>query len=124
MIPLVPETPRYLINRGKFEQGLKNLARLRKLPVNHMYIQTEFREIEAQHLHEQETRQGHNYWIVLKDVFRDRSNLRRFFLVSLSFVIRLGFYTDHLRPSCCFCSISSQVPIPWLVEPLLDDEQS
>jgi hypothetical protein len=124
MITLVPETPRYLINRGKSEQGLKNLAVLRKLPVNHIYVQTEFREIEAQHLYEQETHKGHNYWVVVKDVFTDRSNFRRFFLVSLGFVTRLGIYADHLRPSCCSCSINSQVPIPWLVGTLLDDEQS
>lgn len=85
MVPLIPETPRYLINRGKSEQGLKNLTRLRKLPADHHYVQTEFQEIEAQFFHEQETHKGHNYWIVLKDVFMNRSNLRRFFLVSLRF---------------------------------------
>jgi hypothetical protein len=89
MIPLVPETPRYLINRGRSMQGLGNLTRLRKLPANHPYVQVEFREIEAQYLHEQETHEGHNYWIVLKDVFADRSNFRRFFLVSLSLAIRV-----------------------------------
>jgi hypothetical protein len=89
MIPFVPETPRYLINRGRSEQGLKNLARLRKLPSDHPYVQLEFREIEAQYLYEQETHKGHNYRIVLKDVFTDCSNFRRFFLVSMSFMIRL-----------------------------------
>jgi hypothetical protein len=89
MIPLVPETPRYLINRGRSKQGLETLTRLRKLPANHPYVQVEFREIEAQYLHEQETHEGHNYWIVLKDVFADRSNFRRFFLVSLSLAIRV-----------------------------------
>lgn len=85
MIPLVPETPRYLINHGKSEQGLKNLALLRQLSEDHPYVQIEFQEIEAQFLHEQEARKGHNYWIVLNDVFTDRSNFRRFFLVSQSF---------------------------------------
>lgn len=28
MVPFVPETPRFLINHGKSEQGLKNLCRL------------------------------------------------------------------------------------------------
>jgi hypothetical protein len=82
MIPLVPETPRYLINHGKSDEGLRNLTLLRRLPMDHPYVQTEFQEIEAQFLHEQEARKGHNYWIVLKDVFTDRSNFRRFFLVS------------------------------------------
>jgi hypothetical protein len=82
MIPFVPETPRYLINHNKSEKGLKNLTKLRKLPADHPYVQMEFMEIEAQFHHEQEAHQGHNYWVVLKDVFADRSNLQRFFLVS------------------------------------------
>jgi hypothetical protein len=98
MILLVPETPRYLINRGRSKQGLENLKSLRNLPADHPYVQMEFREIEAQYLHEQEIHQGHNYWIVLKDVFTDRSNFRRFFLVSLIFVMGLGIYAHHLRP--------------------------
>lgn len=83
MIPCIPETPRYLINHNKSEQGLENLTKLRKLPANHPYIQTEFKEIEAQFHHEQEAHKGHNYWVVLKDVFTDRSNFQRFFLVSM-----------------------------------------
>jgi len=82
MIPFIPETPRYLVNRGKSEQGLKNLTRLRRLPATHSYVQIEFREIEAQYHQEQEARKGHNYWTVLQDVFTDKSNSRRFFLVS------------------------------------------
>lgn len=82
MIPFVPETPRYLINHGKSDKGLRNLTLLRGLPMDHPYVQTEFQEIEAQFMHEQDARKGHNYWVVLKDVFTDRSNSRRFFLVS------------------------------------------
>lgn len=59
MIPFVPETPRYLINHGKSEQGLKNICKLRKLPEYHEYVQMEYREIEAQVKHEQECFAGH-----------------------------------------------------------------
>jgi hypothetical protein len=52
--------------------------------MDHPYVQTEFQEIEAQFLHEQDARKGHDYGVVLKDVFTDRSNFRRFFLVSRS----------------------------------------
>jgi len=84
MIPFVSETPRYLINHGKSDKGLRNLTLLRKLPTDHPYVQTEFQEVEAQFLHEQDARKGHSYSVVLKDVFTDRSNFRRFFLVSRS----------------------------------------
>ena len=81
MIPFIPETPRYLINHGKSEQGLENLTKLRKLPASDSYVQTEFQEIEAQYHAEQEVHAGHNYWTVLKDIFTDKSNAQRFFLV-------------------------------------------
>lgn len=54
MVPFVPETPRYLINHGKSEKGLGNLTTLRGLPAEHVYIQTEYQEIEAQVRSEQE----------------------------------------------------------------------
>lgn len=54
MVPFVPDSPRWLINHGKSEQGLRNLTRLRKLPAEHVYVQTEYQEIEAQVRSEQE----------------------------------------------------------------------
>ncbi|KAL4967108.1 uncharacterized protein BDV14DRAFT_207608 [Aspergillus stella-maris] len=97
MIPWIPETPRYLINHGKTEQGLKNLCRLRKLPVDHPYIQQEFREIQAQVQFEQETAQGHNYWVVVKDIFGNKSNLQRFILAVLLFLFHKLTGTDSLN---------------------------
>ena len=97
MIPLVPETPRYLINHGKSDKGLRNLALLRSLPMDHPYVQTEFQEIEAQFLHEQDARKGHSYSVVLKDVFTERSNFRRFFLVSRSSTLFGKPYTHSPR---------------------------
>ncbi|KAL4752230.1 hypothetical protein BDW72DRAFT_202460 [Aspergillus terricola var. indicus] len=97
MIPFVPETPRYLINHGKAEQGLKNLCRLRKLSPDHPYIQLEFREIQAQVQFEQETFQGHSYWVVVKDIFGNRSNLQRFVLALLLFIFHKLTGTDSLN---------------------------
>ncbi|CAG8153566.1 unnamed protein product [Penicillium olsonii] len=97
MIPFVPETPRYLINHGKTEEGLKNICKLRKLPADHEYVQTEYREIMAQVRHEQEAFQGHNYWVVLKDVFSTRSNFQRFFLCIMLFLFHKFTGTDSLN---------------------------
>ncbi|KAL2852023.1 hypothetical protein BJY01DRAFT_232657 [Aspergillus pseudoustus] len=97
MIPWIPETPRYLINHGKAEQGLKNLCKLRKLPEDHPYIQIEYREICAQVQHEQETFKGHNYWVVVKDIFGNRSNLQRFVLAVLLFLFHKLTGTDSLN---------------------------
>lgn len=105
MIPFVPETARYLINHGKPEQGLKNLCRLRKLPPDHPYIQVEYREIQAQVQYEQETFEGHNYWVVVKDIFGNRSNLQRFVLAVLLFIFHKLTGTDSLNvcPLLCLC---------------------
>lgn len=109
MIPFVPETARYLINHGKPEQGLKNLCRLRNLPPDHPYIQIEYREIQAQVQYEQETFEGHNYWVVVKDIFGNRSNLQRFVLAVLLFIFHKLTGTDSLNvcplPRHCYCSL-------------------
>ncbi|OJJ68894.1 hypothetical protein ASPBRDRAFT_77222 [Aspergillus brasiliensis CBS 101740] len=97
MIPFVPETPRYLINHGKEEQGLENLCRLRKLPADHPYIQTEYQEIVAQVKFEQECHQGHSYWVVLQDIVLIKSNSRRFFLAVMLFLFHKFTGTDSLN---------------------------
>lgn len=109
MIPLVPETPRWLINHGKSEQGLENICHLRQLPAHHEYVQTEYREIEAQVRHEQECFAGHNYWIVVKDIFTSRNNFQRFFLSVMLFLFHKFTGTDSLnvrlssnKASCVF----------------------
>lgn len=99
MIPFVPETPRYLINHGKEEQGLENLCRLRKLPADHPYIQTEYQEIVAQVKFEQERHQGHSYWVVLQDIVLIKSNSRRFFLAVMLFLFHKFTGTDSLNVS-------------------------
>lgn len=97
MIPFVPETPRYLINFGKDAQGLKNLTKLRKLPEDHSYVQTEYQEILAQVHFEQEEHKGHNYWIVLQDIFTNKSNFQRFFLAVMLFLFHKFTGTDSLN---------------------------
>ncbi|KAF7195407.1 putative quinate permease [Pseudocercospora fuligena] len=97
MIPFIPETPRYLINCGKSEQGLKNLTRLRKLPPDHPYIQTEYQEIEAQVRFEQEAHRGHNVWVIVQDIFTNKSNAQRFFLAVMLFLFHKFTGTDSLN---------------------------
>lgn len=97
MVPFVPETPRYLINHGKSEQGLANLTKMRNLPAEHPYVQTEYREIEAQVRFEQEERQGHSYVVIFKDIFTNKSNFQRFFLAVMLFLFHKFTGTDSLN---------------------------
>lgn len=104
MIPFVPETPRWLINHGKSEKGLANICKLRKLPADHQYVQTEYREIEAQVKHEQDCFAGHNYWVVVKDIFTSKSNFQRFLLSVMLFLFHKFTGTDSLNVSSPHCS--------------------
>lgn len=46
---ILPETPRYLIKRGKMEEAAKSLSRLRRLPVDDPSLLDELAEIKANH---------------------------------------------------------------------------
>jgi len=46
---LLPETPRYLIKRGRMDQAAVALGKLRRLPRDHPAVEEELAEIEANH---------------------------------------------------------------------------
>lgn len=46
---LLPETPRYLVKRGKHDKAARALGTLRRLPAEHPSIQEELQEIKADH---------------------------------------------------------------------------
>lgn len=49
---LLPETPRYLIKRGKHSEAASSLSRLRRLDITHPALIEELAEIEANHAYE------------------------------------------------------------------------
>jgi SP family sugar:H+ symporter-like MFS transporter len=49
---ILPETPRYLIKSGRPEKAAHSLAKLRRLPEDHVAIRDELAEIEANHEYE------------------------------------------------------------------------
>ncbi|KAK6532472.1 High-affinity glucose transporter rgt2 [Arthrobotrys megalospora] len=49
---LLPETPRFLIKRNRFDDAAKSLSTLRRLPEDHPEILTELNEIKANHEYE------------------------------------------------------------------------
>lgn len=49
----LPFSPRWLIKKGRDEQALKTLSRLRKLPIENELIQIEYKEIKAECLFEE-----------------------------------------------------------------------
>ncbi|KAM0325351.1 hypothetical protein ACHAQA_007336 [Verticillium albo-atrum] len=78
MILLFPESPRWLIDHGKEEQGLKTLAKLHANGnENDVWVQAEYAQIQAAIAHEHEN-EAKGY----KDLFTDRSSFRRLLLVT------------------------------------------
>lgn len=49
---ILPETPRYLIKSGKPEKAAHALAKLRRLPEDHVAIRDELAEVQANHEYE------------------------------------------------------------------------
>lgn len=49
---LLPETPRYLIKRGRNDAAARSLSRLRRLDVSHPALVEELAEIQANHDYE------------------------------------------------------------------------
>lgn len=76
-----PESPRYLLAKNKKTQALQTLARFRRLPVDHEYVQEEFAGIDGQLNHEIEAVAGSSSWDLLKETFTVTSNRRRFILI-------------------------------------------
>lgn len=97
MIWFLIETPRALIARGKNEQGLVNLCKLRQLPAEHPYVQQEYNEICAQTEAEQGNARSFNYIAVFKSLAGSASNRRRFALSILLFLFQKLTGTDALN---------------------------
>ncbi|RAL68009.1 hypothetical protein DID88_008733 [Monilinia fructigena] len=62
----LPETPRYLIKRGRHDKAAKSLGRLRRLQVSDPHLIGELQEIEFNFVHEQTLVKGSSYLQFLK----------------------------------------------------------
>ncbi|KAM0139704.1 hypothetical protein ACHAO1_002763 [Botrytis cinerea] len=62
----LPETPRYLIKRGRHDKAAKSLGRLRRLDINDPHLVGELQEIESNYVHEQSLAKGSSYLQFLK----------------------------------------------------------
>lgn len=67
----LPETPRYLIKKGKPEAAAQSLAKLRRLPADHQSVVDELAEIQANHDYEV-TLGSSSYMTCLKPPIRKR----------------------------------------------------
>lgn len=78
------ESPRYLIKRGKAEQALRVMSRLRKLPPDHEYVVREINAITLSHHEELESTRGAGWLGVVKELFLVPGNLYRLYLTLMA----------------------------------------
>ncbi|KIR67999.1 hypothetical protein I312_104851 [Cryptococcus bacillisporus CA1280] len=87
-LPFLPESPRWLILRGKNDQALHTLARIRRLPEDHPYVDEEYNEIASSVNTEIEIAHSTSWLGLFRELKNDRTLLRRFILVM---IVQLGF---------------------------------
>ncbi|PSN75545.1 general substrate transporter [Corynespora cassiicola Philippines] len=99
MILLFPESPRWLIDHDRKEEGLKTLARLHSNgDLNDPWVQEEYHQIEhAISVEHEQAAKGY------KDLFTDKSSFRRLFLVmaiqasvQMTGVSAIQYYTPEI----------------------------
>lgn len=81
------ESPRFLIKKGRFDQALTNLSRVRHLPPDHEYVVQEITAIHTAHEAEKEATMGSGPIGVLKEAFLVRSNLYRLYMASMAQIL-------------------------------------
>lgn len=74
------ESPRWLIKVGRHEEAAANLSKLRGLPADHPYLQTEIIDINDQLIREREATLGTKWYGTLRELFTIRANLYRIML--------------------------------------------
>lgn len=69
---MLPETPRFLVKKGRHDKALKSLSKLRRLPADHPAMTEELAEIEANY--EMELSLGKSSYM---DCFRSAGSVRK-----------------------------------------------
>ncbi|KAE8311862.1 hypothetical protein RU639_003943 [Aspergillus parasiticus] len=78
------ESPRYLVKKGKYDEALRNLSRVRHLPEDHEYVVEEMTAIRNSHEAEMEATMGSGPMGVIKEAFLVPSNLYRLYLALMA----------------------------------------
>nr|RBQ84580.1 hypothetical protein FVER53263_12845 [Fusarium verticillioides] len=86
-----PESPRWLASRDQWEKAGAVLSDVRKLPVDHAYIQQELLELKTQIDQEREIMQDTGFWAIQKECWTLSWNRKRALLTVA--IVTLGQWT-------------------------------
>lgn len=78
------ESPRFLIKKGRSEQAVEVMSRLRQLPPDHEYVVREIAAIHMQHQQELEATHGAGMVGIVKEMFLIPSNRYRLYLTCMA----------------------------------------
>ncbi|KAE8381742.1 hypothetical protein BDV26DRAFT_301015 [Aspergillus bertholletiae] len=78
------DSPRWLLYKGRRDQAVATMSKLRHLPRDHSVILSELAGMDAQILHETESVGNATVWDLLKETFIPVENRRRFFLIFMA----------------------------------------
>ena len=110
---VVPESPRWLASVGRNREAMKNLAYLRKEPMDSDELRHEMAEIEAAIVEEKAARSA----VGLKDAFLRKGNRIRFVIAFLIFFLQqwggqnsVNYYAPQIFSAVSRMSISDSIP--------------
>lgn len=87
---LLPESPRFLLARGKVDKARKNLSYLRNLPEDHLYSLHEM-EVISTSIEENYAETGRGFFAPMKALFCTKKLLYRLVLSTSLFMMQNGF---------------------------------
>ncbi|CAK9441149.1 uncharacterized protein LODBEIA_P50180 [Lodderomyces beijingensis] len=75
------ESPRWLVRIDRNQLALRNLAKLRNLPIDHPYVLAEISDINEQVMVEKQVSSDSNFCRCIKEIFTKKSIAYRFFMM-------------------------------------------
>lgn len=88
--PFLIESPRWLLSRGRREESVRALSKIRHLDVEHPYMIEELREMDEALAKERELLKSSSFWAPFRETFLVRKVLWRLALGSSLFIVQNG----------------------------------